>query len=194
MSRRFVMTLIGVTVAGTLVATASIQSHALFPYTKQLRPATAEYSHEGLKVVVNYNYSQTNHETPWLIIYLAASSRRSFVLRPEHVRLVSFDGSIVALPKRGTVLADWMNTRSEMAVAVRDDLRSYFTGESEEPLPFFMTRQLKLLPYDEAIVDDNHMTQGPLYFRSPEGRWAAGTYRLTIDNEHAKAALPVTLR
>ena len=77
---------------------------------------------------------------------------------------------------------------------MRDDLRGYFTGESEEPLPFFMTRQLKLLPCDEAIVDNNHMTQGPLYFRSAEGRWPAGTYRLTIDHQRAQASLPVTLK
>jgi hypothetical protein len=92
------------------------------------------------------------------------------------------------------VLADWMNTRSQIAVAMRDELRGYFTGETEEILPFFITRQLKLMPYDEAIVDNDHMTQGPLYFRSPEGRWPAGTYRLTIDHERAKAALPVTLQ
>ena len=193
MSRRLMLTLTGVAVAGSLV-TASVQKDALFPHTKQLRPATVEYSHEGLRVVVNYNYSQTNHDTPWLIIDLAASSRRPFVLRPEHVTLVTPDGGIVALPTRGAVLADWMNTRSHIAVAMRDDLRGYFTGESEEPLPFFMTRALKLLPYDEAIVDNDHMTQGPLYFRSSEERWPAGTYRLTIDNERAKAALPVTLK
>ena len=193
MSRRFVMALTGVAVAGSL-ATASVQKDALFPHTKQWRPATVEYSHEGLRVVVNYNYSQTNHDTPWLIIDLAASSRRPFVLRPEHVTLVTPDGGIVALAKRGVVLADWMNTRSHIAVAVRDELRGYFTGESVEILPFFITRQLKLMPYDEAIVDNNHMTQGPLYFQSSEGRWPAGTYRLTIDNERAKAALPVTLK
>lgn len=192
MSRRFMMTLIGVAVSGNL-ATASVQN-ALFPYTKQWRPATVEYSHEGLKVVINYNYSQTNHDTPWLIIDLAASARRPFVLRPEHVTVVTPDGGIVALPKRGTVIADWMNTQSHIAVAMRDELRGYFTGESVEILPFFITRHLKLMPYDEAIVDNNHMTQGPLYFRSPEGRWPAGTYRLTIDHERAKAALPVTLK
>jgi hypothetical protein len=193
MTRRFVMTLTSLAVSGSF-ATASVQKDALFPHTKQWRPATVEYSHEGLKVVINYNYSQTNHDTPWLIIDLAASSRRPFVLRPEHVTLVTSDGGIVALAKRGVVLADWMNTRSQIAVAMRDELRGYFTGETEEILPFFITRHLKLMPYDEAIVDDNHMTQGPLYFRSPEGRWPAGTYRLTIDHEHAKAALPVTLK
>ena len=193
MNRRLVMSLTVVAVSGSL-ATAGVQKDALFPYTKQRRPATVEYSHEGLKVVINYNYSQTNHDTPWLIIDLAASSRRYFVLRPEHVTLVTPDGSVVPLAERGTVLADWMNTRSHIAVAVRDDLRGYFTGEIEEPLPFFMTRYLSLLPYDEAIVDNNHVTKGPLYFRSPEGRWPPGTYRLTIDNERAKAALPVTLK
>jgi len=192
MSRRFVMTLIGVAVSGIL-APASAQN-ALFPHTKQWRPATVEYSHEGLKVVINYNYSQTNHDTSWLIIDLAASSGRPFVLRPEHVTLVTPDGGIVALAKRGVVLADWGNTRSHIAVAMRDELRGYFTGETEEILPFFVIRHLKLMPYDEAIVDNNHMTQGPLYFRSPEGRWPAGTYRFTIDHEHAKAALPVTLK
>jgi hypothetical protein len=129
-----------------------------------------------------------------LIIDLAASSRRRFALRPEHVRLATPDGRIVALSKRGNVIADFMNTRSHLAVAVRDELRGYFTGEIEDHIPFFMNRYLPLLPHDEAIVDDDHMTQGPLYFRSPEGRWPAGTYRFTIDNEHVKAALPVTLR
>jgi hypothetical protein len=191
MSRRFVMTLFGVAVSG-ISATASVQ-HALFPHTKQWRPATVEYSHDGLKVLISYNYSQTNHDTPWLIIDLAASSRRHFVLRPEHVTLVTPDGGIVALARRGVVLADWMNTTSHLAVAMRDDLRGYFTGESEEILPFFVTRHLKLMPYDEAIVDNNHMTQGPLYFRAPEERWPAGTYRLAIDHERAKAALLVTL-
>ena len=191
MSRCLLMTLTVVAVAG---ATAGGQNNPPFPHTKERRPATVEYSHEGLRVVINYNYSQTNHDTPWLIIDLAASSRRTFVLRPEHVTLVTPDGGIVTLAERRTVLADWKNTRSHIAVAVRDDLRGYFTGESVEHLPFFMTRHLSLLPYDEAIVDNNHMTQGPLYFRSPVGRWPAGTYRLTIDNEHANAALPVTLK
>jgi hypothetical protein len=108
MSPRFAMTAIGVAVSGIL-GTASVQN-AFFLHTKQLRPATVEYSHEGLKVVVSYNYSQTNHDTPWLIIDLAASSRRYFVLRPEHVTLVTPDGGIVALAKRGVVLADWGNT------------------------------------------------------------------------------------
>lgn len=193
MSHRFVMTLTCVAVLGSLT-TASVQKDTPFPNTKQWRPATVEYSHEGLKVVVNYNYSQTNHDAPWLIIDLAASSRRRFVLRPEDVTLVTPDGGIVALARRGNVLADWMNTKSHVAVAMRDDLRGYFKGETEEPLPFFMTRHLSLLPYDEAIVDNDHMTQGPLYFHSPEGRWPAGTYRFTIDNERAKAALPVTLK
>ena len=123
---RFVMTLTVVAIFGSL-ATAVAQPDALFPHTKQWRPATVEYSHEGLKVVVNYNYSQTNHDTPWLIIDLAASSRRRFALRPEHVTLVTPDGGIVALAKRGIVIGDFMNTRSHLAVAVRDELRGYFT-------------------------------------------------------------------
>jgi len=193
MSRRLLMALIGVVVSGILPV-AGVQKDALFLYTKQHRPATFQYSHDGLNVVINYNYSQTNHDAPWLIVDLAASSRRRFVLRPQHVTLVTPDGSVVALAARRAVLADWMNTRSQAAVAMRDDLRGYFTGEPEEILPFFITRQLKVMPYDEAEVDNNHVTQGPLYFRSPEGRWPAGTYRLTIDHEVAKAALPVTLK
>ena len=194
MSRHFVMALIGVGVSGILAAASAQTDALLFPHTKQRGSATVEYSHDGLKVVINYNYSQTKHEGPWLIVDLAASSRRSFVLRPQHVSLVTPDGRIVALAERRNVLADWMNTGSRNAVVVRDDLRGYFRGEPEEILPFFITRQLKVMPYDEAIVDNDHMTHGPLYFRSPEGRWPTGTYRLTIDHEAAKAALPVTLK
>jgi hypothetical protein len=67
MNCRFVMTLAVVAVSGSL-AIAEVQKDALLVHTKQWSPATVEYSHEGLKVVVSYNYSQTNHDTPWLII------------------------------------------------------------------------------------------------------------------------------
>ena len=130
MSRRSVMAFALVAVSGSL-ATAAVQKDALFPHTKQWGPATVEYSHEGLKVVANYNYSQANHDTPWLIIDLAASSRQRFTLRPQHVTLVTPDGGVVALAKRRVVLGDWLDTRSSFAVAVRHDLRGYFTGESE---------------------------------------------------------------
>ena len=45
----------------------------------------------------------------------------------------------------------------------------------------------------EVPVNDDHVSRGPILFADPQGSWDAGTYRLEINNEVAKAAIPITL-
>jgi len=45
----------------------------------------------------------------------------------------------------------------------------------------------------EVPVNDDHVSRGPILFANPQGSWDAGTYRLEINNEVAKAAIPITL-
>jgi hypothetical protein len=48
---------------------------------------------------------------------------------------------------------------------------------------------------DEAVVDNDYVTIGAVFFRTPEGTWDAGTYRLEVNNPVDKTvvALPIKL-
>ena len=190
MRRTMVMACV-VAVACESVFAASLQNEQLFPYTKKSGRATVEYHHDGFRVVVNYHHSQRNHNTPWLLIDMAAASRRRFTLRREHITLVTPDGRSVMLATQQAVLADSADLFSPMMGVYSRELIGYFAEDIQEPLAFFAP--LSRFAHNEAFVDNNRVTLGPLFFRAPGGSWPAGTYRLVIENVTTKAALPITL-
>ena len=80
------------------------------------------------------------------------------------------------------------------ATVWRRDLGSYFTDKTNS-----QRFQLFALP-GEGVVSDSIVTQPSgasfvtLYFQSGAGRWPAGTYHLKIDNNKARAVMPVELK
>ena len=185
------------TIAMLLVAAVgtAAQVEQTFPHTKKEGRATVEYRHDGLKVVVNYDYSQRNHNTPWLLIDVAMGSNTRFVLHRNNFSLVTPGGQTIRLASQEQGAADpnGINTLIQNAKIHRQNLDGYFPQRTSlETLHFFS------LPFDrsisdEGIVDNDHVTMGPLLFRSLDARWSEGTYRLVLDNDRAKAALPITL-
>ena len=180
-----------------LVATAALaaQKEQLFPHTKKQGRATSEYRHEGFQVVVNYDYSQRNHSGPWLLIDVAMASKTRFVLHRDNFTIVSPDGRMVKLATQDNLTNDgpglW--SLSQNSKIHRHNLDSYFVARGHEPIKFY-SFPFERAVSDEAIVDNDRVTLGALLFKSPEASWQAGTYRLEIDNEKAKAALPITLQ
>jgi hypothetical protein len=43
------------------------------------------------------------------------------------------------------------------------------------------------------VSDKDHVVTGDLFFESPTGLWASGTYSLIIEREGARAVLPIVL-
>jgi hypothetical protein len=182
-----------VAVVGAGVANA--QKEQSFPNTKKYGRATVEYRHEGLNVVANYDYSQRNHKGFWLLIDVGLASKDRFVLHRDNFTLVTPEGRTVKLATQEAVIADSPGITSlvQNAKTQRQQVVSYFSQRSTlEEMRFYSLPGVRTVS-DEAIVDNDRATLGVLLFRSPEGSWQAGTYRLAVDNQRAKAALPITL-
>jgi hypothetical protein len=172
------------------------QKEQLFPHTKKNGRAEVEYRHEGLTFVANYNYSQQNHRMPWLLIDVALGSNTRFVLHRDNFSIVTPEGRTVKLATQEAVAADGAGLTSlvQNSKIHRRNLDGYFAQRSARELIRFFSFPFERTTSNEAIVDNDRVTSGALLFKSPEGSWQEGTYRLAIDNEKAKAALPIALQ
>jgi len=167
-----------------------------FPHTSKNGRATVVYRHEGLTVAANYDYSQRNHDRPWLLIDVALGSNTRFVLHRSNFTLVTPGGQTVRLASQAQGEADpnGINTLIQNAKIHRRNLDGYFPQRSARESIHFVSLPFSRSISDEAIVDNDRVTLGPLLFRSPDGSWPEGTYRLVLDNERAKAELPISLQ
>jgi hypothetical protein len=180
----------------TVAASTSAQVGQAFPNTNKYGRATIEYRHQGLGVVANYDYSQRNHSGPWLLIDTALGSADRFVLHRTNFRIVTPDGKSIPLAsqQQGRDDMENINLLIQNAKIHRQNLDSYFAQRDRlEAFNFFSLPFVRSIS-DEAIVDNDRVAQGPLLFRSPEGSWKEGTYRLVLTNDKAKAELPITLQ
>jgi hypothetical protein len=167
-----------------------------FPHTNKNGRATVEYRHEGLTVVANYDYSQRNHDRPWLLIDVALGSNTRFVLHRSNFALVTPAGQTIRLASQPQGEADpnGINTLIQNAKIHRQNLDGYFPQRSTRESIRFFSLPFSRSISDEAVVDNDRVTMGPLLFRSLDGGWPEGTYRLVLDNERAKAELPISLQ
>jgi hypothetical protein len=190
MSRLAAITVVAIVALGSATAVAQ-----LFPNTRKNGRATVEYKNDGFTVVANYDYSQRNHDTPWLLVDIAAASKGRFVLHRDHIGMVLADGRVLKAASQAALLDDSAHITSllQNARIFRRQLDTYFSQRGRiERLRFYAFPGGGVS--DEAIVDNDRVTTGELFFKTPEGRWQEGTYRLVIDHERAKAALPITLQ
>ena len=167
-----------------------------FPHTNKNGRATVVYRHEGLTFVANYDYSQRNHEQTWLLIDVALSSNTRFVLHRDNFSLVTPQGQTVRLATQAQGEADpnGINSLIQNAKIHRQDIDGYFPQrDRREAIRFFSLPFVRSVS-NENVVDNDRVTTGPLLFRSLDGKWPEGTYRLALDNEKAKAALPISLQ
>jgi len=190
---------IAVLVAATFVAVTSIQAQQKefpFRYIRQNGRATPEFSHQGLHVVINYDYSQRNHKSAWLLVDMAAASRRRFVLHKSDVKLLTPGGRELMVAPQQTVIADApaLTMLLQNARIWRRDLLSYFPQRSTlEPIKFQIAPPGTGTTSDESVVDNDRVATGAVLFKTPEGSWDAGTYRFEVNTEVGTAALPIRL-
>jgi hypothetical protein len=176
--------------------TATAQTAPSFPHTAKNGRATIVYRHEGLTVAANYDYSQRNHDGPWLLIDVALGSNSRFVLHRDNFRVITPGGQTIRLASQAQGEADpnGINTLIQNSRIHRQNIDSYFPQRSTREAIRFFSLPFSQSVSHEAIVDNDRVTIGPLLFRSPDGRWTEGTYRLVLDNERAKAELPISLQ
>jgi hypothetical protein len=190
------------TLIATLItlATCSLaaQKEWSFAHTRPNGRATPEYNHNGLHVVVNYDYAQRNHRTKWLLLDLAIASTQSFILHRKDIALLTPDGRQVPVAPQEELLEDstGITLVLQNARIWRRDLTSYFfqrSGVPNEQIRFQAFPPGERTVSNEATVDRNHVTGGQLLLRTPSGSWEAGTYRLEVNTDAGLAALPIKL-
>ena len=181
-----------------IASTTAQQKEFSFPNTRSYGRATIQYRNQGVQVLVNYDYSQRNHNTKWLLIDLAIASRQRFVLHQDDIKLLTPKGRELGVAPQEAIIADSAGVTKllQNAKVNRQPLLSYFSQRGGGPVE---TIRFQTFPIGggtvspEVTVDDNHVSSGAMLFVTPEGRWDAGTYRLEITNEVAKAGLPIKL-
>jgi len=165
-----------------------------FPNVTGLGQATVRYRDDSLQVILNYDYSQKNHNSPWILIDFAARSERQFVLDREHIMLVPEVGPPVpvASERRFVQSGKIIQALRQNASIYRRDLGVYLGPAVTEKIRFFA------LPGDGIVItgtllQKDRNTIGELYFEAPTGEWTAGHYALQLDHPLAHVALPITL-
>jgi hypothetical protein len=175
---------------------AAVPQEWAFPHTKKSGRATSEYRDDnGFHVVVNYDYSQRNHKTPWLLVDMALAATNRFVLHKDNIRLVTPDGRELRVATQEAMIADSQGITFvvQNAKIFRQPVENYFSQRGARESIRFQVLPGQGTTSDEAVVDNDRVALGAVFFRSPEGLWQSATYRLVVDNEKAKAALPIVL-
>ena len=182
--------------AATLSASQRTAKDNAFPNTKPNGRATVEYKDDKAQAVAIYDYSQRNHDGPWLLIQIGVALRERGDITRASFSLVMPDGRAVALATQEQFLEDATLTaklRQNASIFQRPVLSYFPESATGESLRWFVlpgegtVRSLAVIPAEHGVV------LGELYFTSPTRRWDAGTYRLVFDNEKGHAELPILL-
>jgi hypothetical protein len=191
--------LVIVTVLGIECGTAvlSAQRPQPFPNARSLGRATVEYRDRAIRAIAGYDYSQRNHEGPWLLIDLAMTTRRRVVIHRDQISLVTPAGETVKVASQQQVLSDAPGIQSLLqnaAVLRRDQSLNFMPSLEREPMRFYAFPAGSHTVHNDVVVDPDRIAVGELLFEAPAGQWAPGVYRLVIDREHAHATIPIILQ
>ena len=171
----------------------------LFPNTNDLGRAVIEYEDDAIHVVAAYNYSQRNHESRWLLIELGVATREVMRITSRDITLVRPDGRPVAVASQRAFAQDIQRTRLlvQNAVTTRhlhSRINGYFGSRQSERFQWFVVTLFEGIVFEFFDVDVHRTAWGDLYFASPTGAWAGGTYSLVVQGAgETRAVLPIDL-
>lgn len=153
-----------------------------------------QYEDEKAQIDISYRHLDTHRDTEWMLLdfYVRALGTKSFSIAREDVTLVVPGGDRLNLPtqkKLGEEFKDIRRFRLQVDIS-RDPLEGYFKGYvRSQPLKFF-TIPGEGIVFDEVSVGNASLVFGDLYFKSPTGTWADGTYKLEIRNKDLDVSIP----
>ena len=170
---------------------------AAFSQTKprllQQGRAIIEYSTNAVKAVAAYEYSRRNHDGPWLLIEFAILAKERIAIHRDRIGIIPPDGRRIPVATQQAFLEDHeeLTKLLQNAVVSRRPMGSYFVIRPQPTIRFFSFPGT--IVHDTFVTNQDEAAAGDLLFKSPDGKWAAGTYRLVVDHERAKAELPIRL-
>lgn len=161
---------------------------------RQVGRAIVEYRSPDVKAVAAYEYSHRTHAGAWLLIELAVESSARIAFHRDQLSLVGPDERVFPMATQQQFLDDHetLNQLLQNAIIWRRPLGSYFLTRPQPTIRFFASPGGVV--HDSAVSNRDQVAAGDLLFTSPDGRWAAGAYRLVLNHPQARAELPITLR
>ena len=160
---------------------------------KQQGRAIVEYRSPEVTAVAAYEYSQRNHGGTWLLIEFGVQASKRIAIHRDEFSLVTPDERAVRLATQEQFLEDHQELTKllQNAKIWRRPLHSYFRTPPQYTIRFFTTPGSVV--HNSAATNLDEVAAGDLFFKSATGRWEAGTYRLVLNHQQAKAELPITL-
>ena len=163
---------------------------------KQYGRATVEYRSDDVAAVANYDYSQKNHQGPWLLIGFAVQGRRGpIVIDRKDLTLRTPDERAIAVATQqlylqdSTLLTPLMQNASIWSRALDD----YFPSRPAQRTVNFFARPGGIV-HDSVVTHPDEVATGDLLFKAPDGKWPEGSYRLILNNDKARVELPIMLQ
>lgn len=186
--RRFTV-LVLVAVLGASAALVA-QSQAQL---RQVGRAIVEYRSKTVNAVAAYEYSRTNHEGAWLLVELAVLAADRIAIERNQISLLTPKEQVVPVASQQEFLEDHqaINQLMQNATVSRRPLGLYFTARVYPTIDFFAFPGQVV--HDSFVTNRDEVAAGDVLFKSPQGKWAAGTYILRINHPKAQAQLPLTL-
>ena len=163
---------------------------------KQYGRATVEYRSDDVAVVANYDYSQKQHDGPWLLIDVAVQARKGpIVIERNELTLRTADEQTIPLATQQLFLQDSeaLTPLLQSATIFRRSLDDYFPSRPAHRTVNFFSRPGGLV-HDSVMTHPDEVATGSLLFKSPKGNWPEGSYRLVLNHDKAKAELPIMLQ
>lgn len=163
--------------------------------TKTYGRATVQYQDNRVLAVANYDYSQDNHDGPWLLIDFAIQTTDRFVINRDQLSLLTPDERRLPLASHEQFLAHQatLTRMLQNAATKRRPLGGYFTSPLVDTIKFFSEQPGTIIQNTVATHRDEIPT-GPLLFYAPDGKWLPGTYRLALNSDRARVELPLELK
>jgi hypothetical protein len=172
-------------VSGLLVAQGRI---------KQYGRSTVEFKSEDALAVVNYDFAQKNHAGPWLLLDFAIQATPRVAITRDQFSLRDAGERMYKLASQKEFLEDQaaLNKLKQNAVVLRRSLATYFTSPVEDSIHFFAWPRTVVQDSFTTNLDD--VAAGDLLFKTPDGKWAPGTYHLIVNHDKVKVDIPLELK
>jgi hypothetical protein len=188
MARRLLtMTLIGVVGASTAMsAIGRIKQHGR---------AIVEYHSEDVVAVASYLYSQRTHDGAWLLVEFAVQATPRIAVNRNELTLLGPGERTYPLATQPQFLEDSqvLTPLLQNAAIWRRPLSDYFSSRPAVRTIHFFAAPGGGVIQDSAVTNLDEVATGDLFFKSPDGKWSAGDYRLVLNHAKVKAELPIVL-
>ncbi len=156
--------------------------------------AIVEYRSPQVNAVAAYEYSHRNHNGEWLLVEFAVQAKDRIVIHRDELSLLTPDERSIPVATQEQYLGDHAELTQLMQNATiwRRPLGVYFLTPPQPTINFYASPGR--IVSDEAVTNLDEVAAGDLLFKSPDGRWRAGEYRLVLDHEKAQLTLPIVLK